>query len=602
MEVAGGVIGILSLGIQVCQGITWYYGHWKDCPKEIQRALSCVESLRKTLDLFEPVLTDPSLDADIRQQIEVGIAACLEGIKALGDESRKFKDPRKLKGIPRHLIYPFKARTISKLQGLTAELLSRLIIPVQLLVLYEGRKLHEETRRETRLAVKDAMAMVQVDRQVLADTMAAGMHAQITAVLRHELCVLGPDAYFDILDAVIMWLAAPDVTQEHEVALKVRAEGTGQWLLDNPNYQSWKSGEKNYLWISGHPGSGKTVLSAMIIEDLRLYCARSPRKALASFYLSFEDVQRGSWDGTLRALIAQLSDGRPPVPALIRAYKKSQAGGAVETRGLWTILIEVLGSLLRDQICVYIVIDALDECQGTEEMQAILRALTQLTAVFENLKVLLTSRKVEEIEQLMQTWTAAVIHVAGNVVNKEIETIMRHRGTWKVSGLETPRTPHKLLTSNSFRLHSLLIEEVRNAMTNEAFEALMMDNHYLEATYDRILAVFDDETRLVVMRVLVSLAHATHPLPTQDLATAVCTTPDTDTSNLDLLESLSRSMLMCLIRGTGVYCGRCGESSLWSCYRCKASHGIVLDLWPFANGQEDCADTYAMRESKGSQA
>ncbi|KAK5675254.1 hypothetical protein LTS10_012015 [Elasticomyces elasticus] len=234
MEVAGGIVGILSLGIQVIQGITLYYGHWKNCPAEIEQALS----LRKILKLFEPVLADQDLDDSIRQRVEAGIAACLEGIKALGDESRKFTDPRKLKRIPRRLTYPFRAGTISKLQRLTGELLNRLIIPVQLLTLYEGRRLHEETRRETRIAVTDAMAMVRVDRQVLADTMAAGMRASITSILRDELCVLGPDAYFDILDAVIMWLAAPDVTQEHEAARKRRAEGTGQWLLDTCNYDS----------------------------------------------------------------------------------------------------------------------------------------------------------------------------------------------------------------------------------------------------------------------------------------------------------------------------------------------------------------------------
>ncbi|KAK5722838.1 hypothetical protein LTR17_014224 [Elasticomyces elasticus] len=583
MEVAGGVIGILSLGIQVCQGITLYYGHWKNCPAEIEQALSCVDSLRKTLKLFEPVLANQDLDDSIRQRVEVGIAACFEGIKALGDESRKFTDPRKLKRIPRQLIYPFKARTISKLQGLTAELLSRLIIPVQLLVLYEGRKLHEETRKETQLAVKDAMALVQVERQVLADTMAAGMRTQISAVLRDELCLLGPDTYFDILDTVIMWLAAPDVTQEHEAALKVRAEGTGQWLLDNRHYQSWKSGKETCLWIKGKPGSGKTVLSAMIIEDLRLYCARSPRRALASFYLSFNDVRRGSWEGILRALIAHLSDGRPPVPALIRAYKKSQAGGSVETREVWTSLIEVLGSLLRDQVCVYIVIDALDECNAGE-MQAVHRALTQLTAVFDNVKVLLTSRKDKGVDHLMQTWNAAVIDVAASLVNKDIEVVMRNEMvarqlSGEVEGLWDASLIQKVVDKADAKLHTALMDEVRKATTNETAEALMIQFHNLHnIVLTQILAATDDETRPVVMRVLFSLAHATQPLSIQDIATAVCTTLDTDTVDLDMLERLSRSTPMCLIHGTGVRCGQCGESNLWSYYQCNISSDSVLDL------------------------
>ncbi|KAK3636576.1 hypothetical protein LTR56_005358 [Elasticomyces elasticus] len=54
---------------------------------------SCVESLCKTLDLFKPILGNSNLDNNVRHRVEAGIAACLEGIKALGDESRKLPEP-----------------------------------------------------------------------------------------------------------------------------------------------------------------------------------------------------------------------------------------------------------------------------------------------------------------------------------------------------------------------------------------------------------------------------------------------------------------------------------------------------------------------------
>ncbi|KIK63517.1 hypothetical protein GYMLUDRAFT_41192, partial [Collybiopsis luxurians FD-317 M1] len=63
------------------------------------------------------------------------------------------------------------------------------------------------------------------------------------------------------------WLQAPDCSANRADATDKKTEGTGQWILNHPEYQKWK-GKPSILWIQGKAGSGKTVLSTTIWEDL----------------------------------------------------------------------------------------------------------------------------------------------------------------------------------------------------------------------------------------------------------------------------------------------------------------------------------------------
>src|SRR5690349_16712913 len=56
---------------------------------------------------------------------------------------------------------------------------------------------------------------------------------------------------------------------EYKSSLPSRVEGTCQWILSNSQYRDWSlQNETCLLWISGYPGSGKTILSAYLLEYL----------------------------------------------------------------------------------------------------------------------------------------------------------------------------------------------------------------------------------------------------------------------------------------------------------------------------------------------
>ncbi|KIK55213.1 hypothetical protein GYMLUDRAFT_878684 [Collybiopsis luxurians FD-317 M1] len=63
----------------------------------------------------------------------------------------------------------------------------------------------------------------------------------------------------DEKEKIKKWLNAPDCTMNYQAADDKRTEGTGQWILNDPEYIKWKQ-SPSMLWIQGKAGSGKTIL------------------------------------------------------------------------------------------------------------------------------------------------------------------------------------------------------------------------------------------------------------------------------------------------------------------------------------------------------
>lgn len=66
--------------------------------------------------------------------------------------------------------------------------------------------------------------------------------------------------------------------------------GTGQWLLQSQEFRSrMESGHNSIFWISGRPGSGKTVLSKFLFEQSKNTTIDISRNT--ALYFSFDWAQ-----------------------------------------------------------------------------------------------------------------------------------------------------------------------------------------------------------------------------------------------------------------------------------------------------------------------
>jgi Cdc6-like AAA superfamily ATPase len=195
------------------------------------------------------------------------------------------------------------------------------------------------------------------------------------------------------------WLSAPDPSHNLNEARRKRQEGTGSWFLQSRAFENWRSGTDRYLWLTGIPGCGKTVLSATIIEHLNKQQHGSSHVILY-FFFDFTDSRKQTLDKLLRSLVMQLyskcENSRGDLEKLLLVCENGHQQPSYES--LFTTFIQMMGQVEKLQI----VIDALDECTTRGDLLLWMKDLEN--HAHSGLYLLVTSRKEEDIESGLRRW------------------------------------------------------------------------------------------------------------------------------------------------------------------------------------------------------
>ena len=72
------------------------------------------------------------------------------------------------------------------------------------------------------------------------------------------------------------------------------------------------------LWLSGIPGSGKTILASSLVEETAQ--ASNPSRALAYFYCDYKDVEKQKPVQVLGSLAAQLARQNESAFAILQEF------------------------------------------------------------------------------------------------------------------------------------------------------------------------------------------------------------------------------------------------------------------------------------------
>ncbi|ROT39647.1 hypothetical protein SODALDRAFT_309087 [Sodiomyces alkalinus F11] len=194
---------------------------------------------------------------------------------------------------------------------------------------------------------------------------------------------------------ILRSISAVPYATHHKAARKGRLEGSGRWLLNNKAFQAWRSDStSSVLWLHGIPGSGKTKLASLVVDELPgsenmayFYCMRNPAEPL-----------RGQCNAVLASLVRQLastSADSPLLSAVVNHYRDALDGMAGFDDFAWTsdessaILLE----LLEDYPAVTLVFDAMDEV-NPEDRQELMDILSELLREAPNLlKIFVSSRE-----------------------------------------------------------------------------------------------------------------------------------------------------------------------------------------------------------------
>lgn len=133
LGIASGVAGIVSLGIEVCQGLLEYYNSWKDAESEVMTTYNSMQDLTKILLIVKSTLNNQGLTSKIIVKTHDSIALCEGGIANLSKKLQKIqvislRDTvgERLLSQARRALYPFKKSTLIKLQEIVGDLQDRL--------------------------------------------------------------------------------------------------------------------------------------------------------------------------------------------------------------------------------------------------------------------------------------------------------------------------------------------------------------------------------------------------------------------------------------------------------------------------------------------
>ncbi|KAJ9420094.1 hypothetical protein QL093DRAFT_2061867 [Fusarium oxysporum] len=325
-------------------------------------------------------------------------------------------------------------------------------------------------------------------------------------------------------NAISRWLNPADPSVDHNKAREACHSGTGQWLLNNPRYLTWKSQMNSFLWLNGNSGTGKTILSSTVIEDIRNSPLPQLRNcAVLYFYITFTDSQKQSLDAILRSLINQLyrsrQETRHPITLL---YSKCGDGSSQAT-------VEQLESTFRDMLSVggdvFVLIDALDEYQNRSTQRDDL--LTWIESFHNepvNTNLLVTSRPEHDIKTSIETWadSDSIISLKTDNVGRDISDYVRDEVTKSTSfrrwhgHTSTQNDIVNTLTAKAdgvFRWVALQLERLKDCINKEEVNTTLQTlPTTLQETYYRVLNELTSIRRKYVIRILQLLAYSDIPM------------------------------------------------------------------------------------------
>jgi len=194
---------------------------------------------------------------------------------------------------------------------------------------------------------------------------------------------------------ILDWISPIDHGAQQSDFISRRQKGTGQWLLDSVEYQEWLKTSKT-LFCPGIPGAGKTILTAIVIDNLYRKFENDSSIGIAYIYCNFRRQDEQKVENLLASLLKQLY--REQLPS--SAGSVSNLCDRHKDKGTRPSLQEISEALQVASVSykkVFIVVDALDECKGTDGCRTKFLSELFILQTKQGVNLFVTSRLIPEI-------------------------------------------------------------------------------------------------------------------------------------------------------------------------------------------------------------
>jgi hypothetical protein len=295
--------------------------------------------------------------------------------------------------------------------------------------------------------------------------------------------------------------------------------------LDKELYAYWKGQQHDappILWMSGKPGTGKSVLAGSVIDDLE-------RSGLDYSYYFFKhgDSSKSRLSSCLRSLALQMASTDPGVRDLLVNLQTDRVRIDHENeRSLWRALF---GAFEAATTIHFWVIDALDECADSAPFLDSM--LSKLDTMRTRLRVFIISRETPELCRLF-SGLGPRRHKQGHISAEEtlpdIKRIVEARGeTLFTDGEESRAVLERRViekSKGSFLWTHLVLDELSTAFSQEEIKHVLEEvPRGMEPLYHRTLETMALAARgkALAKAILAWTTCATRPLTLKELECAL---------------------------------------------------------------------------------
>jgi len=223
--------------------------------------------------------------------------------------------------------------------------------------------------------------------------------------------------------AVFDWITQADYAIQQSDFLRERQGGTGQWLIQSKKFQSWLESSQQTIFCPGMPGAGKTMITSIVVKYLHESFHDEPKVGVAYIYCNFQRGQEQTPEDLLASLLKQLIQERNDIPQAVmelhELHKKKR------TRPSFDELLRTLRTVLGDNSRNFILVDALDECQvtnnGRERFLSTIFGLQSTTGA----NIFATSRHIPDIAKRFE----GSIKVEIRATDEDVREYVRSRSS-----------------------------------------------------------------------------------------------------------------------------------------------------------------------------
>lgn len=317
--------------------------------------------------------------------------------------------------------------------------------------------------------------------------------------------------------------------------------------MDSPKFQTWLNIENQTLFCPGIPGSGKTILTSIIVEELSRRFPNDPTIGIMYIYCNFRRQDQQT-DQLLASLLKQLAESQPSLLGTMKdLYKRHKMK---RTRPSLEEISRSLQAVATLYSRVFIIVDALDECQVSDGCrQRFISGLFSLQAKCGS-NLLVTSRFIPDITERFDQAITLEIHASNEDVQRYIDGQMFRLPGFVIRNQELQVVKSKIIQSvqGMFLLAQLQLDSLTGKRSTKVVRDVLAklptgsggyDQAY-KGAMDRIEGQIKDQEELA-KQVLAWITCAKRPLTTLELQHALGVEvgkPELDEDNLPEIEDI----------------------------------------------------------------